>query len=169
MSSEETNILLVTTDNNAIGTVKSTLMQNKGMVLAGICRELSQIVGYLSNKDINAVIVDIDIDPTRALYDLGKILHNNPEIYVIIICSSFHKELVLRAMQLGARNFLEKQNISKDLSDVIIHLRQANKRKKTNNEAGYVISVFSAGGGCGAGRTLGLAPARKCLLNVQEI
>ena len=148
--SSETNILLVTADNNTVNNVKNTVMHAKSMNLAGICKELSQIRGYLSNKNIQAVIVDIDIDPSRVLFDLGKILHTNPEVYVIVVCSSFHKELVLRAMQAGARNFLEKQNITKDLSEVIHHLSQASKKKKKTDLSGSVISVFSAGGGCGA-------------------
>ena len=146
----ETNILLVTTDNNAANNVKNTLMHTKGMALAGVCKEVSQIRGYLSNKNIHAVIVDIDIDPSRVLFDLGQILHSHPEVYVIVICSSFHKELVLRAMQAGARNFLEKQNITKDLSEVVLHLSQTSKRKNNKDFSGFVVSIFSAGGGCGA-------------------
>ena len=146
----ETNILLVTIDSSTAQKIKNTVLQTKGMTLAGICKEVSQIRGFLSNKNIQVVIVDIDLDPSRVLFDLGAILHSHPEVYVIVICSSFHKDLVLRAMQAGARNFLEKQNIIKDLSDVILQLSQTSKRKKEKDQSGVVVSIFSAGGGCGA-------------------
>lgn len=146
----ETNILLVTTDDNTSNNVKNTLLHTKGANLAGTCREVSQIRSYLSNEDIHAVIVDIDIDHSRVLFELSQILHSHPEVYVIVICSSFNKELVLRAMQAGARNFLEKQNITKDLSEVILQLSQTSKRKKKKDISGSIISIFSAGGGCGA-------------------
>lgn len=146
----ESNILLVTMDDNAANAVKKTLLHSKGMTLAGICKKTSEIRGYLKNKNIQAIVIDIDNKPSHVLYELGNILHSHPEIYVIVICSGYHKELVLRAMQAGARNFLEKQNIAKELSEVLLHLDKTSKRKKKGAVSDSVISIFSAGGGCGA-------------------
>lgn len=144
----ESNILLVTRDDETANTVKTALFHSEGMTLAGICHDVSDLRSYLSKTNIQAVVVDIDLDPSRVLYDLGEILHSYPEIYIIVVCSSFHKELVLRAMQSGARNFLEKNNIAAELSEVLQHLAKKSQRTKTG--VASVISIFSAGGGCGA-------------------
>lgn len=146
----ESNILLVTMDDNTANTVKKTLLHSKGMALADICKELPEIRSHLTSKKIQAVIVDIDHDPSRVLYELGELLHSYPETYIVVISNSFHREFVLRAMQAGARNFLEKQNITKELSDVLLHLDKTSKRKMKEAKSGSVISIFSAGGGCGA-------------------
>ncbi|MFC1781587.1 CpaE family protein [Planctomycetota bacterium] len=137
-------------DNNTANTVKTTLLHSNGMTLAGICKEIAEVRGYLSNKQVQTVVVDIDHDPSRVLYELGELLHSYPGTYIVVISNSFHKEFVLRAMQAGARNFLEKQNITKELSDVLLHLDKTSKRKIEEVKLGSVISIFSAGGGCGA-------------------
>ena len=142
------NILLVTNEDNTAKLVGSVINDTEDMTLAGICNEVSELRGHLTNIKVQAVIVDIDLDPSRIFYDLGEILHSYPETYIIVVCSNFHKELVLRAMQAGARNFLEKNNITAELSEVLQHLVKKSKRKKTG--LGSVISIFSAGGGCGA-------------------
>jgi Flp pilus assembly CpaE family ATPase len=142
------NILLVTKEDTTTNIVKSVLSQTEQMTLAGICKEVSELRSYLTDTKVQVVVVDIDLDRLRVLYDLGEILHSYPDIYVIVVCSSFHKELVLRAMQVGARDFLEKKNIATELSEVLQDLTKSSERKKTG--LGSVISVFSAGGGCGA-------------------
>ena len=126
------NILLVTKEDNTANIVKSALNQNEHMTLVGICKEVSELRSYLTNTKVQAVVVDIDLDPSRVLYDLGEILHSYPDVYVVVVCSSFRKELVLRAMQAGARNFLEKNNITAELSEVLQHLAKNSKRKRLN-------------------------------------
>ena len=144
----ESNILLITRDDNTTNAVNSALSNSKGITLAGICKEVSDIRSYLSNTNIHAVVVDIDPNSSSILRDLGEILHSYPEIYVVVVCSSFHKDLVRRAMQAGARSFLEKNNITTELSEVLHHLAKNSERNKTGSSS--VISVLSAGGGCGA-------------------
>jgi pilus assembly protein CpaE len=144
----QSNILLITRDDNTTNAVNSALSDGKGITLAGICGEVLEVRSYLSNTNIHAVVVDIDIDSSRVLYDLGEVLHSYPGIYVVVVCSSFHKELVRHAMQAGARNFLEKDNIATELSEVLQHLTKNKERKKTGSSS--IISIFSAGGGCGA-------------------
>ena len=145
----ESNILLITRDDNTVKAVKSTLSHSEDIVLAGISKEVSELRTHLSKTNVQAVVVDIDLDSSRVLYDLGEILSSYAEIYVIVICSSFHKEFVLQAMQAGARNFLEKQHIESGLSDVLQKLVHSHQRKKTGSSSS-IISIFSAGGGCGA-------------------
>lgn len=145
----EANILLITRDDETVKAVKTALTHSEGIVLAGVCQDVSELKTHLSNENVQAVVVDIDLDPSRVLYDLGEILGSYTEIYVVVICSSFHKEFVLQAMQAGARNFLEKQNIESGLFEVLKKLVDSHHRKKTASDSS-LISIFSAGGGCGA-------------------
>ena len=144
----ESNILLITRDENTTSAVNSALSNGKGVNLTGICEEVSEIRSFLSYTNIDAVVVDIDHDSSHVLHDLSEVLHSHPEIYVVVVCSSFDKELVRRAMQAGARNFIERNNIATELSEVFQQLAKNNQRKKAGSSS--VISIFSAGGGCGA-------------------
>jgi pilus assembly protein CpaE len=143
------NILLITNEAATMDKIKSSLDESDLMNLSGICKEVSELRSYLSKKKVQAVVVDIDPDPTRLLYELAAVLTAYPEVYVVVVCSHFTKKLALQAMQAGVRHFLEKDTIASDLSKELQQLIHGGAKK----EAGFgstVISIFSAGGGCGA-------------------
>jgi len=143
------DILLVTREEATANTVKSALNGSGQMTLAGVCQEVSELRSCLSNKKVQAVVLDIDPDPSRLLRELSTILTTYPETYVVVLCSSFTRELALQAMQAGARHFLEKRTIASELSkelQTLIH----DGRKKEAVSGSAIVSIFSAGGGCGA-------------------
>jgi len=143
------NILLVTKEDTTVDKIKSALDQSDLINLAGIRKEVSELRSFLSKKKVQAVIVDIDPDPSRILYELANILTAYPEIYIVMVCSHFTKKLALQAMQAGVRHFLEKKTIATELTQELQQLIHGSAKK----EAGLgstVISIFSAGGGCGA-------------------
>jgi len=143
------DILLVTKEAATADKIKSALDGSDLLMMAGTCNEVSELRSYLSNKKIQAVVVDIDPDPSRVLYELATILVAHPKIYVVVVCSHFTKELALQAMQAGVRHFLEKHTIASGLTQELQQLIQGSAEK----EAGLgsaVISIFSASGGCGA-------------------
>ena len=143
------NILLVTQEDSTAKTIKTVIDESGHLSLVGICQEVSQLRSYLSKTAVKVLVVDIDPDPSQVLYDLGKIIAAYPKIYVVVVCSHFTKELVVQAMQAGARHFLEKKTIASELSKELQQLIRDDAEK----EAGLgsvVISIFSASGGCGA-------------------
>jgi len=140
---------LVTGEEAVEAAVRSVLTEKVKMTVAGVCTDVSELRHYLSNKKVQAAIIDIDPDPSRVLFELRGILAAYPETYVVVLCSSFTKELVLQAMQAGARHFLEKKTIASDLSKELQSLIHDSAKKQASLDS-RIISVFSAGGGCGA-------------------
>ncbi|MHC4510297.1 MAG: AAA family ATPase, partial [Planctomycetota bacterium] len=129
--------------------VKSVLGKSGQMTLAGVCRDVSELRSFLSRKEARAVIIDIDPDPSQVLFELRTVLTAYPSVYMAVLCSSFTKELVLQAMQAGARHFLEKASIESELSKELQSLIH-DGAKKGPTPGSQIISIFSAGGGCGA-------------------
>lgn len=143
------DILLVTGETATVDKIKSALEGSDLLNLAGTCKEVSELRSYLSNKKVHAVVVDMDPDPSRILYELANILTSHPKIYIVVVCSHFTKKLALQAMQAGVRHYLEKDTIASELTQELQQLIHGSVKK----EAGVgsaVISIFSAGGGCGA-------------------
>ncbi len=140
---------MVTGDEAIEAAVKSVLAETGKMNVAGVCKDVSELRNYFSNKRVQAAIIDIDPDPSRVLFELRGLLTAYPETYVVVLCSSFSKELVLQAMQAGARHFIEKRTIASELSKELQALIHDSARKQAALGS-QVISVFSAGGGCGA-------------------
>jgi pilus assembly protein CpaE len=148
-ATSEYNILLVTKDAATVDKIKLALHDSDLVNLAGTCKEVSELRSYLSSKKVQAVVVDIDPDPSRILYELANILISYPKIYIVVVCSHFTKKLALQAMQAGVRHYLEKDTIASELTQELQQLIHGSAKK----EAGFgsaVISIFSAGGGCGA-------------------
>ncbi len=145
----EIEILLVTKEQATAKTVESVLTESKDFVLADVYQDLSQARSYLSNNKAQAVVVDIDPDPPEILSNLGTIFKASPQVFVVVVCSSLTKKLVLHAMKAGARHFLEKKKLASELSEGLQSLIRDDKKRETNSDSA-VISVFSAGGGCGA-------------------
>jgi len=143
------NILLVTREDSTVHKIKSALDESDLLHLAGISKEVSELRSFLSNKKVHAVVIDIDPDPTRVLYELTTILTAYPEIYVVVICSHFTKKLAVQAMQAGVRHFLEKETIATELNQELHQLIHGSAEKESGLGS-QVISIFSAGGGCGA-------------------
>lgn len=143
------NILLVTKEDTTVEKIKSALDESDLLNLADIRKEVSELRSYLSNKKVHAVIVDIDPDPSRVLYELSAILTAYPEIYVVVICSHFTKKLALQSMQARVRHFLEKKTIASELTKELQQLIHGSAKKEAGIDS-TVISIFSAGGGCGA-------------------
>jgi pilus assembly protein CpaE len=118
------------------------------MVLAGTHQEVSELRPYLANAGAQVVLVDIDPEPSKALDDLNMIMTDYPTTCAVILANRSTKELLLAAMQAGARHLLRKKAIRSDLVQVLEQLTLNGARK--NGSSGSIISVFSAGGGCGA-------------------
>jgi DNA-binding NarL/FixJ family response regulator len=125
------DILLVTEEDATAEAIKSALDESGDMALAGVCQEVSKLRSHLSSTKVRAVVVDIDPDPSRVLYELGPILTAYPEVYFVVVCSSFSKKLVVQAMQAGARHFLEKENIASELCEELHSLVHDGARKGT--------------------------------------
>ena len=141
-------VLLVTKESTTIDAVNSALSSSEYMTLASVCRELSELGVYLEHSLAAVAVVDIDSDPFRVLEDLGVVVATYPETRFVVLSSTFTNQLVLEAMQVGARNFLLKESVASELVEVLQRLTADIKKREVT--LGSIISIFSASGGCGA-------------------
>jgi pilus assembly protein CpaE len=92
--------------------------------------------------------VDIDRQPQRTLADLETIIARFPDARFVVLSRQHADNLMIEAMQIGARHFLVKQSIPDDLADVLHRLIPSGPSKRRSG--GAMITVLSASGGCGA-------------------
>ncbi len=144
----ESNIMLMTQDRTIADTVKTALKGDKSLLLTDVCRESTKLRVNFSVATPQVVIMDIDPDQSQILQDLGAITSMYPEIRAVVLSERYDNELILQAMQAGARNFLQKKTIASELVKILRQLLPNELEEK--RELGSVISVFSTAGGCGA-------------------
>ena len=144
----KSNILLMTKDSATVNTLNVAVNESQHVALTAVCQGVSELMNYLANTASQAIIVDIDPDPLRTLRDVGTITTMYPEMRTVVLSSTFDNELILEAMQSGARHFLCKKSMTSELNKVLRQIAP----NGANNEVkpGLIVSVISASGGCGA-------------------
>ena len=144
------DILLVTQEPQVAQTVADAINVNGQLAARGICRNLDDLVITLDRGPVPAVVVDIDPKPIQMLNDLDPIINRHPGTRFIVVSSS-QGDLLMQAMQVGVRHFLLKDRIGAELMSVLQRLIPANAGSRNgHHSSGAVVTVQSAGGGCGA-------------------
>ncbi len=146
------DVLLLTQEKEIAAAVHEALETGSVRGTASVCRNLTELKTRLSNPTAGAecsiAVVDIDVEPQRTLFELGRVVAVNPHTRFVVISKEFDERLVLQAMQAGARHFLRKSAIGAELSTVLARL--LTHGAETSRQLGEVISVFGSSGGCGA-------------------
>lgn len=144
---EKTKIFLVTQDKQTIEHVNDVACNGSAIEIETVLPDTAAAEDYLKRSAVTAGIIDIDPDAEQSLQQVESLLLAHPHVCTVVISQNITQELILSAMQAGARHFLQKGSIRKELSGAMNRLL-SHPGVKTQN--GSVLTVFSAGGGCGA-------------------
>ncbi|MCE5185278.1 MAG: AAA family ATPase [Planctomycetaceae bacterium] len=158
------DIFLLTGDKDTIVQVQSVSQNGSPIRLGGVFSEPADLKSYLEKTEIQAGIFDIDPDPERRLNCLETLMREHPKLCAIVVSKTMSQNLILSAMQAGARHFLQKSTLNKELGGVMGKLLQHMGLKRAT---GSVLTVFSSSGGCGA-TTVALNMAMELRLTSQK-
>ncbi len=141
-------ILLMTRQNGLDKTVRAALDADKSLSLVGECGSLPALAGLLEHSHAGMALVDIDPDPAGILNAMAPIISQFASVRFLVVCGESRSDLILEAMRIGARHFLVKNSLASDLVGEL-H-RVAPLGGAASRPTGELITVLSAGGGCGA-------------------
>lgn len=143
-------VVLMTRDEQTANRIVQT-MESHRLASPRRCTDMVQLAERLETGDepVAVVLVDADPDPKRVFSELEPIINRCKSTRFVIVSASFESGHILEAMQIGARHYLAKSNIDSELMQVIDRLG-ASATKGGSGKRGAVVSVLSAGGGCGA-------------------
>lgn len=158
------DIFLYTDDQGTVEQVRHVSLNGSPIRLGGIFAEAPELKSYLDRSSVQAGLFDIDPDPQGRLSQLEGLMREHPKLCAIVISNSINQQMILSAMQAGARHFMQKDAISADLAGVMDKLLQGTGLKRPT---GQVLTVFSSSGGCGA-TTVALNTAMELRLTTQK-
>jgi pilus assembly protein CpaE len=141
-------LLLVTKEPGTVAAVAAALERNGDFSTGCVCGDFSQLLARLKPGPAHAVLVDIDTAPSRTLAELEPIIARFTDTRFIVVSSLRRDDLMLEAMQIGARHFLVKQSIAADLLGVLRRLVPSESAEV--GRSGVGVLLLSASGGCGA-------------------
>ncbi len=147
MENNTNGVLLVTAETVTEQAVATALESSNGFESLSVCRTLPELVNSLRRGTTRAVVVDIDPDPIRMLGELDSIISKFIDSRFVLLSGELRQDLVLEAMQIGARNLLPKESVGSDLAG-ILH-RFVSTTSEQFEKEGALVTLLSAGGGCG--------------------
>jgi pilus assembly protein CpaE len=140
------HVLLLTNESATTAAVSSALESNGRLQPSDVCRDLTDLTKRLDQESIPAVLVDIDDKPEQTLRNLEQLARRFSDTRFVVLSRTLQSDWLLLAMQAGARHFMIKSTIAADLAGVLKKLCAPS----THSQNGAVVTVLSAGGGCGA-------------------
>ena len=141
--------MVVTLNDATAEEVSQAISSDELLMPMDRCEKITDLVRLLGRKPTQAVVVDIDPMPAAMLTELTPIVARFSNTCFVILCSEWDERLVLDAMAIGARHFMRKSAIQSELAQVIQRLSSASE-KVAPWVQGTVVTILSAGGGCGA-------------------
>lgn len=112
------------------------------------CADVAALAARLDERAASVALVDIDSDPMGLLARIEPLVTRFPQTRFVIVCRDMKSDIVLEAMQIGARHCLVKQTIAEDLPGVLRRLMSDSSASAA--ASGRIVTVLSASGGCGA-------------------
>ena len=100
------SVLLVTREPGTESAVASALEAGEHMEPSGICRGLNDLANRLTANPFPAALIDIDPKPGEMLKELDPIVARFSKTRFVVLSKDLSNDLVLEAMQAGARHFL---------------------------------------------------------------
>lgn len=126
--------------------VAEALQSGTQFELVGVVDDMAALKSRLDHGDIQAALVDVDAQQGQLLNGLNSATARFPDVRFVILSSDMRQELLIEAMQAGARNVLDKQSVLSKLDTVLRRVVPDSAARV----AGRITTLLSAGGGCGA-------------------
>lgn len=147
MNSNRT-ILLMTPDSRTHSEVLAASGTGfRGEVNVLPCKGFDDLERKLGQSTPPVALVDIEPDTSTALARLERLVATYSDTRFVVICGEFRSDVVLEAMQIGARHCLVRTSVENELCPVLERLLRGSSGSQND---GRVVTVLSASGGCGA-------------------
>jgi pilus assembly protein CpaE len=148
MTDSEDNVVVMRVSDATAEEVSRAFTDDECPLAVHRCEAISELVKILAHEQIGLVAVDIDPVPEAMMVELTPVVRRFAGTCFVILSSQWNERLVLDAMAIGARHFMRKSSIRSELVEVVQRLSLTSQ---TGTQVdGTVVTVLSAGGGCGA-------------------
>lgn len=138
----------MTTDPKLASTVTQALAANGHILSPMTPRDARELQMQLSAEPTPVALIDLDPQPRQVLAELERIVERYPATRFVALSDTIESSILMEAMQAGVRRVMPKEAIHSELANVLNRL--APHDDVVRGPAGQIITVLSAGGGCGA-------------------
>ena len=143
------SVLLMTTDSAVAADVGKALQVNGHALTSVTARDPRELALVLARDAAPVVLVDLDPQPRQVLAEVARIAERFPATRFVALTSTPPADILLDAMEAGVRRVVTKQDVRSELQTVLNRITPT-VAAGDGGRRGRVITILSAGGGCGA-------------------
>lgn len=129
MVSNNFNVLLVEDNLSDIVLIKTMLSESNEKFDLKFAETLGEALKILDNEDFDVMLLDLGLPDSHGFKTFTKIINEMPELPIIIITGLEDETLGIKAVKIGAQDFLIKGQIDSKL--LARSLNYAIERKQT--------------------------------------
>jgi len=142
------NVLLMSNEAATVAAVAAAMEYNGQFdAKKDVCGSIEDLARRLEHGDTPVVLVDIDGDPEGTIAAIEPLSRRFGGTRFVVLSAVLQADLLLLAMRSGAHNFLQKRVIAQDLAGILNRIAAS---RQARQKSGSLVTVLSAGGGCGA-------------------
>ncbi len=139
---------LVTQENETVRAVTGAVGKDDRLTPVRRCRSLDELMNRFEQEPSPVVLVDIDPDRSQILAGLRPIIDGLGHTRFVVLSHDQDADSVMEAMHVGARHYCVKSTLTSELTPVLHRLIL--NGSSSPRRRGAVVTILSAGGGCGA-------------------
>ena len=143
-------LFLVTSDDSTQRAVAQILeRESPGNARLHRAHDWSELESSFSRHPAGLVLVDLTAAASGSLERFAPLIRRARQTAFVFLCDELHVDLVLKAMQIGARHCLMRKKLAAELPALLTKLREEGIGASSAAE-GQIVTILGAGGGCGA-------------------
>lgn len=135
-------ILLVSGEISVVPVVVNALLPH-GVVAV---ENGDDAIRFLSSRTFHLTIINLDRADASALDSLAEIIQRFPAVPVIVLTDAKDDEMAVRAIEIGAQNFVRKATLKTDLGQCVVEVLDPNRSILMGVRAGELDALMGPAG-----------------------
>ena len=110
--------------------IHSYFKNHADIVCVSIAKNVAQLLQELQFKEIDLLLLDLDLDGFTSLRDLKSLLNDYPQLKIILFTNAPEKVYAQAALKLGVTTFISKKSSLDTLKESVLRVAKSTKHQK---------------------------------------
>jgi len=110
--------------------IHSYFKNHADIVCVSIAKNVVQLLQELQFKEIDLLLLDLDLDGFTSLRDLKSLLNDYPQLKIILFTNAPEKVYAQAALKLGVTTFISKKKSLDTLEESVLRVAKSTKHQK---------------------------------------
>jgi DNA-binding NarL/FixJ family response regulator len=110
--------------------IHSYFKNHADIVCVSIAKNVVQLLQELQFKEIDLLLLDLDLDGFTSLRDLKSLLNDYPQLKIILFTNAPEKVYAQAALKLGVTTFISKKSSLDTLEESVLRVAKSTKHQK---------------------------------------